>query len=200
MALSTKEVQIRVAGYAADGPERAFVAIDGVSGPQTRAAIMRFQQARGLAADGIVGPQTTAALESLAKPDQSTEHFDWDEFDSGDGQGFAGGRIPAAEVKANVRRLMWKLEALRHKAGDRAITINSGFRSVAHNSAVGGARNSQHMYGIAADISAQGLSPAQVRELAKSCGFSGIKAYPGHSHVDSRAEHSYNSGHWWWPS
>jgi hypothetical protein len=37
-------------------------ALDGVSGPKTKAAIQKFQQANGLAADGIAGPKTQAAL------------------------------------------------------------------------------------------------------------------------------------------
>jgi len=38
------------------------VAVDGIYGPQTRAAVVRFQRANGLLADGIAGPQTLAAL------------------------------------------------------------------------------------------------------------------------------------------
>ncbi|ADJ46899.1 peptidase M15-related protein [Amycolatopsis mediterranei S699] len=49
------------------------------------------------------------------------------------------GKIGAATVKENVRRLMDELEALRLKAGGRAITISSGFRGIAHNRAAGGA-------------------------------------------------------------
>ncbi len=37
-------------------------AIDGIYGPQTRAAVRYFQQKNGLAVDGIVGPVTAAAL------------------------------------------------------------------------------------------------------------------------------------------
>src|SRR5262249_6134238 len=37
-------------------------AIDGISGPKTKAAIQKFQQANGLSADGIAGPKTQAAL------------------------------------------------------------------------------------------------------------------------------------------
>jgi len=38
------------------------VPADGVMGPQTRAAIKRFQRRHGLAVDGVAGPQTRAAL------------------------------------------------------------------------------------------------------------------------------------------
>ena len=37
--------------------------IDGYFGPETRAAVRRFQRRAGLAVDGIAGPQTLAALE-----------------------------------------------------------------------------------------------------------------------------------------
>lgn len=36
--------------------------IDGISGPNTRAAVLAFQKAKGLTVDGIVGPRTLAAL------------------------------------------------------------------------------------------------------------------------------------------
>lgn len=49
------------AGY---GP----LAVDGILGPKTKAAIRAFQAAHGLAVDGIVGPQTTAALQGGAAP------------------------------------------------------------------------------------------------------------------------------------
>ncbi|MEM6520501.1 MAG: peptidoglycan-binding protein [Cyanobacteria bacterium P01_C01_bin.70] len=39
-------------------------AIDGQFGPQSRAAVIQFQQAQGLNPDGIVGPETHLALES----------------------------------------------------------------------------------------------------------------------------------------
>src|SRR5262249_9714246 len=41
----------------------AELVVDGDYGPKTRAAVVRFQQANGLAADGIAGRITVAALE-----------------------------------------------------------------------------------------------------------------------------------------
>ncbi|MEW5741635.1 MAG: D-alanyl-D-alanine carboxypeptidase family protein [Myxococcota bacterium] len=40
----------------------ARLAVDGIFGPKTLAAVKRFQQQRGLAVDGIVGPKTWGAL------------------------------------------------------------------------------------------------------------------------------------------
>ena len=44
--------------------------LDGQFGPKTRAAVLAFQQAKGIAVDGIVGPQTKAAL--LGQPIPAT--------------------------------------------------------------------------------------------------------------------------------
>jgi peptidoglycan hydrolase-like protein with peptidoglycan-binding domain len=43
-------------------------AIDGIAGPQTRAAVRTFQSRRGLAVDGIAGPKTRRALGRLGTP------------------------------------------------------------------------------------------------------------------------------------
>lgn len=44
------------------------VAIDGIFGPETDAALRAFQRRHGLSADGIVGPRTSAALREALQP------------------------------------------------------------------------------------------------------------------------------------
>ena len=43
-------------------------AVDGVSGPLTRSAVLSFQRRRGLAVDGIAGPATRSALGRRGRP------------------------------------------------------------------------------------------------------------------------------------
>ena len=50
--------------------------------------------------------------------------------------------------------LVTVLQSIRDHFG-RAVTVNSGYRTEAHNKKVGGAAYSQHKYGTAADISVE---------------------------------------------
>jgi uncharacterized protein YcbK (DUF882 family) len=104
--------------------------------------------------------------------------------------------LGTAATKENVRRAMYKLEALRKKLGNVPITVNSGFRSIAHNADVGGAGDSMHLYGTAADLGVPGVSNRTVYQKAETCGFSGLETYTeDHQHVDSRADLGRA---WWW--
>ena len=59
---------------------------------------------------------------------------------------------PNAVQIQNLQKLVKNiLDPLREMYG-KPIKINSGFRSIALNSAVGGAKNSDHLFGYAADI------------------------------------------------
>ncbi len=44
------------------------IAVDGIFGPQTEAAVKQFQGSRGLVVDGVVGPATSGALAKNAPP------------------------------------------------------------------------------------------------------------------------------------
>lgn len=192
------ELQIRVAGWAASSASQTFVAVDGDFGPATNSAVRRFQSAYGLGADGVVGPATQSTLNALESADGSTAHFDWSEFTDRVSGTFGGGKVGSATVRENVRRLMYKLEAVRVKIGNRPITVNSGFRSITHNAAVGGASNSMHLYGVAADLSA-GVPNKTIYQKAETSGFSGLETFTeDHQHVDSRIEYPYGSQFWWW--
>ena len=58
---------------------------------------------------------------------------------------------PSFEVIENLLDLALFLDGIR-KAWGSGIHINSGYRSLALNAAVGGVQGSQHCYGLAADI------------------------------------------------
>jgi hypothetical protein len=64
----------------------------------------------------------------------------------------------------NLRRLSELLEEVRALI-DKPIIIDSGFRCVDVNQAVGGKINSQHLSGCAADIRVAGMTPQEVVEV-----------------------------------
>lgn len=82
----------------------------------------------------------------------------------------------SGEIKISVDA-MNRLTALRCMIGAPMI-INSAYRSPAHNKRVGGARNSQHVQGIAFDVSMDNHDPEVFVAAAKACGFTGIGWYP----------------------
>jgi uncharacterized protein YcbK (DUF882 family) len=84
------------------------------------------------------------------------------------------------------RRLIEVLQRIRDHYGV-PVTINSGYRCPVHNANVGGARNSQHLLGTAADFVVRGISPAQVFRDLDPLWPGGLGRYNNFTHVDVRA-------------
>jgi uncharacterized protein YcbK (DUF882 family) len=66
--------------------------------------------------------------------------------------------------------IVQKLYALRNYI-KKPVIINSAYRCPAHNAAVGGNNNSQHLKGAAVDITIAGLRPDFVANIASLIGF-----------------------------
>lgn len=88
-------------------------------------------------------------------------------------------------------KLVEYLQAIRDWAGS-SITITSGYRTPTHNAKpeVGGAPDSRHIYGMAADIICSGKSPLQLAQKAETLEIKGIEWNPvyGYTHIDTRNE------------
>lgn len=89
--------------------------------------------------------------------------------------------------------LVHQLQRIRDHFG-RGVVINSGHRCAAHNVNVGGAANSKHMEGMAADIQISGITSRRVAEFAESIGIKQIGLYDGFVHVGSGSLKSFWSG------
>lgn len=76
---------------------------------------------------------------------------------------------PSEQVSANLRRLMETLELVRALVG-KPLMISSGYRSPALNIAVGGAKDSAHVQGLAADINVAGMTPKTLAGLIRDSG------------------------------
>ncbi len=108
--------------------------------------------------------------------DWKIKYFTPAEFDSPDEPG-SGKKMDSG--------FMITLDMLREKLG-RALIINSGYRTLQHNRAIGGVPNSAHTRGLAADISC--LDSAfryQIITEALKLGITRFEIAPAHIHLDA---------------
>lgn len=87
------------------------------------------------------------------------------------------------------------LENIR-KHFNKPVIINSAYRNPAKNGMSGGAKYSQHMYGLAADIHIDGVSPSEIAKYAETLmpHTGGIGIYDTFCHIDVRYEKSRWNG------
>lgn len=162
--------------------------VDGIAGSLTQQAVKDFQAGywragTRLYVDGVVGPQTEAALrQCLFEDGRLSAHFRFREFACKHcGWIRVHGSLPSA------------LETYRARLSPTGVGVVSGYRCSQHNKAVGGASNSQHLYGTAADI-----APTHTLDQVHKLGiFSGIE-YRADGlvyHVDTRSQGPDNATH-----
>lgn len=116
--------------------------------------------------------------------DRLTQHFKAEEFRCKDG----------------TKEFLWApellavLETIRNHFNEPVI-INSGYRTPTWNTKVGGAKNSYHVKGMAADIRVKNVSPKEVAKFASEYmkNHGGVICYKNFVHVDVRKEY-YRKG------
>eukprot|EP00171_Calliarthron_tuberculosum_P003021 IDg3021t1 len=145
--------------------------------PRYASSVRAFQEGwifKRLAVDGDAGPSTLPEIARCASNGgYASTNFRFVEFKS-NGNG---------DIRVK-RALLLGLEKLRARVS-RPLSIVSGYRDPAHNRRVGGASNSQHLYGTAADIPYSYATPAVVKSLRAFTGI-GIKCGRWVTHVDVR--------------
>jgi len=113
-----------------------------------------------------------------------TNNFSLSEF-----QCKCGCKMPAF-VEENIKELANNLQVLRDEIG--RLDLTNAYRCKDHNADVGGATNSQHLKGKAADIKSSALNPKEIAsyvdDLMKNEKFKlgGIGIYNTFTHVDIR--------------
>ena len=111
-------------------------------------------------------------------------HFRWGEFAQPDGA------LPPRALYVPVRDLCMRyLEPLRLAYG--AVIVTSGYRSPAHNAAIGGAPASRHVPSsepnvAAADVYCRSGTPREWYAALNRLGAGGLGLYLTHVHVDTR--------------
>lgn len=179
--------------------------VDGIWGELTLDAVISFQDDfGGIAVDGIVREQTEKALkhavafgmptyETEDKPktgdfweDDPPEYFEKKEFRCPCDE--CGG-FPVEPQEPMVRAV----DEIRRRLGVPVTIVRedgsggSGVRCAKHNADVGGVANSQHLYGIAADLHSS-KSPEEMYRVAEDVlgDTGGIGLYSWGIHVDTR--------------
>jgi len=168
--------------------------VDGISGPLTEAAITAFRQDNGMPELGaeleevLIGAVFHGRFKGAAAPDAEPDEDFWSTVQYFGRHEFACkcgkcGGYPAEPSE----RLVRALDEIREETG-LPVYINSGVRCPEHNEAVGGADDSRHLYGDAADIRCPGKMPSELYNIADRIvgNTGGVGIYDWGIHVDAR--------------
>lgn len=126
----------------------------------------------------------STAILNQKNNDRLTQHFKAEEF----------------KCKDKTKEFLWApellevLETIRNHF-NKPVIINSGYRTPSWNTKVGGAPNSYHCKGMAADIVVKGHTTKEVAEIANRIlgDHGGVIRYTNFVHVDVR-EGYYRKG------
>jgi len=97
---------------------------------------------------------------------QLSEHFTLEELTITSHREFEN--VPNPDQINNLERLAELLEQIKKVVGNKPIMVNSGFRSLQVNNAVGSKPTSQHCLGCAADIRVPGMTPDEVVQAIRA--------------------------------
>ena len=96
------------------------------------------------------------------------------------------GQLPPS-AEQNLQALVEHVLDLARERLGMPITVNSGYRCPAHNKAVGGVKNSQHLKGEAADITC--ADNKRLAEIIEQLGnFDQLIVYPTFLHVSYKRQ------------
>jgi len=119
---------------------------------------------------------------------QLTKHFNVSEFKCGDGTGYIAGMrklgLSKREAKARAVQLAKYLEEVRARCGNKPLHLNSVYRTPSYNRLIGGASNSAHIRGLAADIARpKGVRQEELRRHVRAVFPAGVGNYPSQNFV-----------------
>ena len=168
-------------------------AVDGVNGLKTAAAVLVFQQQEGLRQDGVPGPETQESLLSAVAAGRMYTPVTENQVSDGHAPDWWGNirYFKRDEFRCPCGRCGGvPVDEIRRRLGVPVSVVDgggSGVRCAAHNAEVGGVANSQHLFGLAADLHSA-ASPAEMKAAAEEVlgHTGGIGLYGWGIHVDTR--------------
>lgn len=134
---------------------------------------------------------------------QLTKHFNLSEFACHDGTGYIEGlrrEQGLSKWRANrrARGLARRLERVRKDLGNKPLHLNSVFRTISYNASIGGAKNSAHTRGCAADMRPpEGVSLIELRSSVRKHFDGGVGYYPASNFVHGDFDRQLGRREWY---